>query len=103
MSTFHREYDEAYDTALDLARSLKGAVLVGIRKQTEYGVKGFSVSMVSPRDSDYWNAEIVRATDPKIQRRPICPECNGTTETCQCHLLSGNVSSDGGIVTDPDY
>lgn len=59
-------YHQAYDHAVELARQC--AHDVAIRAVKEYGQLGYNVALASITDSDYARAEIVRASDSKVQR-----------------------------------
>ena len=66
MSWRFADYHEAYNAAVDKARSC--GLDVAIRFVKEYGKAGYNVSFASRNDSDYARAEIVTPKHPRTLR-----------------------------------
>ena len=66
MSKRFTDYHEAYNAAVDMARSCHHDV--ALRFVKEYGKAGYNLSFASRNDSDYARAEIVTPKHPKTLR-----------------------------------
>jgi hypothetical protein len=63
----YTDYQTAYDAAVELARLTNQNV--AIRSVKEYGKAVYAIKFASRNDSDYDRAEIVKPTDPRVERR----------------------------------